>query len=118
MSAKWEGQDALLMGRIYSFGFADQPPVFKAWYMSLARWLGRHFQSVSAAALRAAIGPAAHEWLRRGGVLLPGFLRPVTPAWKDVVRHQESLRVTTRRTALYFLTLCAGTMPGVFSWIV
>ena len=92
MTVRWQGMDALLMGRIYSFAFAEQPLTFRSWYASLAGWLGRRFRAIEVARLRACIGPTAHEWFCRGGVLLPGFLPPGDSTWRDVVSKQAALR--------------------------
>src|SRR5262245_8369466 len=65
----WNGKAGLLQGRIYGFAFDRNGPEYARWYSALARWLRAHF--VKNPVLSGYVGPAAFEWFRQGGILLP-----------------------------------------------
>jgi hypothetical protein len=77
----WNGQAALLQGRIWaSFDSDDQ--AFARWYNAVVRWIRKNFvRDEGVGHDRDSIGPAAYEWFKAGGLLLPSFRPPVTEAW-------------------------------------
>jgi len=88
---EWNGRKALLTGRIY--GIFDTPIAgHQKWYNSLARWIRKNFVK-SPLPLIGPVGPAAYEWYKKGGVLLPMMLPPaITPVWLSWVEAQDQHR--------------------------
>jgi hypothetical protein len=85
---EWDGQPALTQGRIYaSF---DQPNEdLRRWFDTLARWIRTNFTKNTVPSFSGYVGPAALEWHRSGGLLLPMIRPPVTPEWRAVVQLQS-----------------------------
>jgi hypothetical protein len=87
----WNGRQALLSGRIYGT-FDSQLPRLGSWYNALIRWIRKHFVK-SSLPLIPHIGPAAYDWYRKGGLLLPMMIPPaVTPVWLSWVEAQDQHR--------------------------
>jgi hypothetical protein len=88
----WNGQQSLVQGRIWaSFDTANK--AFGIWYNAVVRWIRKNFiRDVAVGLDRDSIGPAAYEWFRSGGLLLPGFRPPVTEAWLAWVSVQNQHR--------------------------
>ncbi len=87
----WNGIKSLQQGCIYGLmGSRDNEPYVK-WYESLTRWIRKNFAKNPLSQLGGYVGPAAFEWFRAGGVLLPIVL-PVTatPEWMEFVNRQHS----------------------------
>ena len=61
----------------------SQPaPSGEKWYNAVVRWIRKNFiRDLAVGHDRDSIGPAAYEWFRTGGLLLPNFRPPVTEAW-------------------------------------
>lgn len=87
----WNGRLALLQGRLY--GFFDSPSAeYEKWYNSLARWIRKNFARVPIPLPGGYIGPAAYDWYKKGGVLLPMFLPPLTSRWLSWLEAQDQHR--------------------------
>jgi hypothetical protein len=95
--ANWNGQTALLRGRLYGFSFHDNPSAYTMWYDALARWIRSHFARSPLTQLPGYLGPAALDWFQRGGILLPSSAPPMTPEWEGFVEAQRSVRRRGRR---------------------
>lgn len=92
-ACEWLQRPALLRGRIY--GVFDKPAeVHEGWYNSLARWIRKYFTKNPVKQLSGYMGPSALEWFRKGGILLPTFVPPPTPAWMLLVENQDATRKT------------------------
>ena len=77
----WNGQPALTQGRIWA-SFETENKAFEKWYNAAVRWIRKNFiRDLAVGHDRDSIGPAAHEWFRAGGLLLPNFRPPLTEAW-------------------------------------
>jgi hypothetical protein len=87
----WNGRPALLQGRIWS-GFEQENQGFEAWYNSLTRWIRKNFIKNPVPLLHGYLGPAAHDWYKGGGILLPALRPPVTPQWLSWVEAQDQHR--------------------------
>jgi hypothetical protein len=85
---EWDGKPALIQGRIWG-SFEDKTAEFQSWYDAIARWIRRNYGRSPGKGLRGYVSPAAVEWHRKGGILLPMFIPPVTPAWLDFVAAQR-----------------------------
>lgn len=93
---KWNGRDALLPGRIYGL-FETTSPKLEKWYRSLRRWIQKNFIK-SSLPLIGYLGPAAFEWYKKGGLLLPNMVPPpVTPVWVSWVEAQDQHRAVFPR---------------------
>ena len=87
----WNGREALLSGRIYG-AFDSQLPRFEKWYNALAGWIRKRFIN-SSLPMIPYVGPAAYDWYKEGGLLLPMMIPPaVTPAWLSWVEAQDQHR--------------------------
>lgn len=90
----WNDQPALVQGRIWA-SFETQDKKFRAWYDAAVRWIRKNFiRDLGTGHDRDSIGPAAYEWFKSGGLLLPGFRPPVTEAWIAWVNVQNQHRMT------------------------
>jgi len=52
-------------------------------------WINRNFESSPLKMLGGYVGPAAMRWYREGGILLPMFNPPATPAWEEFIANQH-----------------------------
>jgi hypothetical protein len=86
----WNGRASLLQGRIYA-SFDTPVAGYEKWYNSLARWIRKSFIK-NPLPLGGYIGPAAYEWYKKGGLLLPMLSPPVTPQWLSWVEAQDQHR--------------------------
>ena len=90
-SREWNGRPALLQGRLY--GLFDKPfAEYETWYNALARWIRKNFARVPIPLPRGYIGPAAFDWFRKGGLLMPSFVPPITKKWLSWVEAQDQHR--------------------------
>lgn len=91
---QWEGQPALMQGRIYaSFDNCDKE--FEKWYNAVVRWIRKSFIRDPALGFqRDSVGPSAYEWFKKGGLLLPGFRPPATESWLAWVSVQNQYRAS------------------------
>jgi hypothetical protein len=88
VACSWDEKNALLQGRIYGlFESHDRPYIL--WYDSITRWIRRHFIRNPVTSLGGYIGPAAWEWFKAGGILLPMFSPPHTDEWRSFVDQQH-----------------------------
>ncbi len=89
----WNGQPALTQGRIWA-SFETKSKVFEKWYNAAVRWIRKNFvRDPAVGHNRDSIGPAAYEWFRTGGLLLPNFRPPLTDdwlAWADVQNQHRA----------------------------
>ena len=88
----WEERSALLQGRIYTGFRSDKGQAFNGWYAGVVRWIRRNFKKNPVGHLGGYVGPAAFEWYKQGGVLLPMFKPPLTDEWRSWLEAQDSLR--------------------------
>ncbi len=94
----WNGQPALIQGRIWA-SFENENKAFERWYNAVVRWIRKNFiRDLALGFDRDSIGPAAYEWFKNGGLLLPQFRPPITDewlAWTDVQnQHRANLAFT------------------------
>jgi hypothetical protein len=88
---EWNERPALLLGRIYG-SFETSVAGYEKWYNSLVRWVRKNFVK-SPLPLTGRVGPAAYEWYRKGGVLLPMMLTPpITSVWLSWIEAQDQHR--------------------------
>ena len=84
----WNGRPALTQGRVW----AENPTkAFESWYNALIRWIRKNFVR-DAVLLGDWIGPAAYQWFKDGGLLLPHFRPPITTSWLSWVEAQDQHR--------------------------
>ena len=91
-TVSWNGQAALLRGRLYGFSFDSSPEGYATWYGGLRNWIRSHYARSPVAQLDGYIGQAALDWFQKGGILLPWPEPPVTPQWESLVKAQEAAR--------------------------
>lgn len=89
----WNGRPALLQGRVWA-GFEQTNKRFDRWYAAVVGWIRRKFVKNPVPLLGGYLGPAAYEWYRKGGLLLPSFQPPLTPEWISWAAAQDAHRVT------------------------
>jgi hypothetical protein len=94
----WNGQPSLVQGRIWA-SFQTDDKAFESWYDAAVRWVGKNFVRDQALGFdRDSVGPAAYEWFKNGGLLLPSFRPPITDAWLDWAsvqnQHRDKLRAS------------------------
>ena len=95
----WNGQRALLQGRLYGFSFDENASALKTWYGVLTRWVRSHFARSPFSQLPGYVGEAALDWFRQGGVLLSSTEPPITSEWESFVEAQRSARTRARGPA-------------------
>lgn len=86
----WNGRPALTQGRVWA-GFEQENKKFEAWYNAVVRWIRKEFVR-NPLPLDGYVGPAAFEWYRNGGILLPMVRPPVTAQWLSWVEAQDQHR--------------------------
>lgn len=90
----WNDQPALIQGRIWA-SFDDENKEFERWYNAAVRWIRKNFiRDPALGHDRDSIGPAAYEWFKAGGLLLPGFRPPVTETWLGWASVQNQYRAS------------------------
>jgi hypothetical protein len=87
----WNGKLALTQGRVWA-GFEHENNRFETWYNAVVRWIRKNFVK-NPVPLGGYVGPAAYDWYKKGGILLPMLRPPVTPQWLSWVEAQEQQRV-------------------------
>ena len=85
----WNGREALTQGRVWA-DFRTSSKRFEQWYSALVRWIRKTF--VRDRVVGDYIGPAAYQWFKEGGLLLPHFRPPVTSSWLSWVEAQDQHR--------------------------
>ncbi len=89
-TATWEGKPALGQGRLFGNfePYLGKPQDFEKWYESLVRWIRQNYQK-SPASAGGYVGPAAYEFYKGGGYLLPNILPPRTKEWLAEIGKQH-----------------------------
>lgn len=85
----WQGRRALAQGRIY-LSSNDQNAL--SWYSRIRSWIRRNFMPNPIPLLGGYVGPAALDWYKEGGTLLPAFLPPPTKEWMSWGAAQDQHR--------------------------
>jgi hypothetical protein len=88
----WNGKAALMQGRLYAYAYRDYPEL-RAWYESLVRWVRKSFKRNPVGWMSGYVGPAANEWHKSGGLLLPCFHPPVNPEWQTRIHAQHPAKM-------------------------
>src|SRR5437660_1498859 len=88
---EWNGRPALVQGRLYA-SFENATKDYEQWYNALVRWIRKNFAKVPIPLSGGYIGPAAHDWFKKGGLLLPMFRPPVTNQWLSWIEAQDQHR--------------------------
>jgi len=87
----WNGRPALMQGRVWA-GFEHENKSFESWYNTVVRWIRKNFVKNTIPSLGGYLGPAAYDWYRKGGVLLPSFKPPITSQWLSWIEAQDQHR--------------------------
>jgi hypothetical protein len=89
-TATWEGTPALGQGRLFGNfeAYLEKPPEFQKWYEGLVRWIRRNY-SRNPESTGGYVAPAAFEFYKRGGYLLPNFVPPRTEEWLAEIGKQH-----------------------------
>jgi hypothetical protein len=96
----WNGQPALQQGRIWA-SFEAEDKAFERWYNAAVRWIRKNFvRDVALGHDRDSVGPAAYEWFKNGGLLLPSFRPQLTDAWLAWVSVQNQHRANLAEASL------------------
>jgi hypothetical protein len=82
------GSPVLLQGRLYSF-LSEMSVETVGPFRTARQWIKRSFQPCPFKLLGGYVGPAAMRWYRDGGILLPMFNPPATPAWEEFITSQH-----------------------------
>jgi hypothetical protein len=90
LAVSWDNRPALVGGRLYCASLEAAHAGRAKWYEALRRWIRTRFRRVAVA--DSYVGPAASAWFDEGGILLPQFAPPVTPAWEAHFSSQDILR--------------------------
>lgn len=90
--SEWNGRPALTLGRIYTGWSRDKGSNFVKWFNSLSGWIRRNYLSNPDKFIGGYVGPAALEWFKQGGLLLPMIYPPTTPEWLAVFETQDNIR--------------------------
>ena len=94
VATTWNGRLALTQGRLYTGINPHKGKDFEKWYAALVRWVRKHFIKNPIPHLGGFVGPAAYEWYRKGGLLLPIFTPPLSPQWISWMEAQDQHRAT------------------------
>jgi len=88
---EWEGKPALIQERLYGQfdPYLNKPPEFQKWYEKLVRWIRKNYKRNPAKILGGYVGPAAYEFYKSGGYLLPGFRPLRTDVWLAEIGKQH-----------------------------
>jgi hypothetical protein len=86
----WNGRRSLTQGRVWA-QFENSTKEFESWYNAVIRWIRKNFVR-DAVLLGDWVGPAAYQWFKDGGLLLPHFRPPVTSSWLSWVEAQDQHR--------------------------
>jgi hypothetical protein len=93
LETEWDGMPALIQGRLYGVFDRDlrKPPEFEKWFDRLVRWIRKNYKRRDTIHVGGYVGPAADQFLLKGGYLLPGFRPPRTDVWLAEMRKQHPL---------------------------
>lgn len=89
----WNGRRVVIQGRIWA-SFEVPNKRFDTWYNAAVRWIRKNFIRNPVPLLGGYVGPAAHQFYKEGGVLLPIFKPPLTKAWLSWLAAQDQHRTT------------------------
>lgn len=92
MQEPWNGRSVLAQGRVYTGLNANKGETFEKWYGAIVRWIRKNFVRNPIPHLGGFIGPAAYEWYRKGGILLPVLRPPITQEWLSWLEAQDQHR--------------------------
>lgn len=87
----WNGRPAHTQGRIWA-GFEKENKEFERWYNAIARWIRKNFLRNPIPHLGGYVGPAAYDFFRGGGLLLPFLRPPLTDQWLSWTAAQDQHR--------------------------
>jgi hypothetical protein len=87
---EWRDRPSLTQGRIYGV-FDNKSKDFSRWFDQITRYIRKAFVR-NPANLSGYVGPVAYKWFRQGGLLLPTFLPPDTPAWRKFFGDEDLIR--------------------------
>jgi hypothetical protein len=87
---RWNGRPALTQGRVWA-SFETTNKEFERWYNAIVRWIRKNFVK-NPVPFGGFVGPSAYEWYKNGGILLPGFLPPLTTQWLSWLEAQDQHR--------------------------
>jgi hypothetical protein len=95
----WEGKPALGQGRLFGNfePHLGKPEHFEKWYETLINWIRQNYRK-SPTKAGGYVGPAAYEFYKSGGYLLPNILPPRTKEWLAEIekQHEESSPILAR----------------------
>ncbi len=96
---EWDGRPALIQGRLYGQFNPDlnKPPEFEKWYDKLVRWIRKNYRKHPSPIIGGYVGPAAYEFYKSGGYLLPNFLPPRTDNWVAELGKQHPANSSDKR---------------------
>ena len=86
----WNGRPSLTQGRVWA-QFDNATKEFESWYNADVRWLRKNFVR-NPVPLGGFVGPAAYQWFKEGGLLLPHFRPPLTSSWLSWAEAQDQHR--------------------------
>ncbi|HEX6805277.1 MAG TPA: hypothetical protein VF133_16480 [Terriglobales bacterium] len=95
---QWNNRPALTQGRVWAEFAGKDNRAFEQWYDAVVRWIRKNFVRNPIPHLGGYVGPAAYEWYKGGGLLLPFFLPPITPQWLSWVEAQDQHRSVFARS--------------------
>jgi hypothetical protein len=84
----WDGKAALTQGRVWG-SFEEKSRSLESWFKAISRWIRSNYVPNRLTQLRGYIAPAALEWHKQGGILLPMLVPPVKPEWRKFVASQH-----------------------------
>lgn len=87
----WNARPAHFQGRVWA-GFECEDREFERWYNAIVRWIRKSFVKNPIPHLGGYVGPAAYDWYKKGGLLLPQFAPPITTQWLSWVEAQDQHR--------------------------
>ncbi len=86
----WNARPALRQGRVWCSTSTGNLK-FDRWYAAVVRWIRKNFIR-NPVPLDGFVGPAAYEWYKQGGTLLPWFFPPPTQTWMSWIAAQDQNR--------------------------
>jgi len=87
----WNTRVAHTQGRVWA-GFETENKDFERWYNAVVRWIRKNFIKNPVPHLGGYVGPAAYDWFKKGGLLLPMFRPPLTHQWLSWAEAQDQHR--------------------------
>jgi hypothetical protein len=94
---RWCDRPSLTQGRIYGI-FDNKSEDFSGWFEQITRHIRKAFVK-NPVTLSGYVGPAAYEWFRQGGLLLPTLLPPDTPEWRKFFDNEDLIRSRLNATS-------------------